>query len=98
MRIMTFAAGMAVGYVLGARAGRDKYEQIVGNARRLRDNPTAGQLLEATRDLSTAPASAATAASSAATAAPAPVKATPPPARPVKAAAKKTAQAAAGVE
>lgn len=34
-----FAAGVAVGYVLGARAGRERYEQIAGAARRIRENP-----------------------------------------------------------
>ncbi len=37
---LTFLAGLAVGYVLGARAGRERYEQITRTARRLRDNPT----------------------------------------------------------
>ncbi|WP_306205436.1 hypothetical protein [Actinoplanes sp. RD1] len=32
MRIMKLATGLAVGYVLGARAGRDKYERIVAVA------------------------------------------------------------------
>ncbi len=33
MRTLTFAAGVAAGYVLGTRAGREKYEQIVEAAR-----------------------------------------------------------------
>ncbi|WP_305788391.1 hypothetical protein [Symbioplanes lichenis] len=32
MKIMKLATGLAVGYVLGARAGRDKYERIVAVA------------------------------------------------------------------
>ena len=36
---VTFAAGVAVGYVLGARAGRERYEQIKRAARRLADSP-----------------------------------------------------------
>jgi hypothetical protein len=32
---LTFVAGAAVGYVLGARAGRKRYEQIKGQATRL---------------------------------------------------------------
>lgn len=36
---VTFVAGLAIGYVLGARAGRDRYEQIAGAARRLRESP-----------------------------------------------------------
>lgn len=43
MRLLTFTAGLAVGYVLGARAGREKYEQIVEGARKLQANPTLGQ-------------------------------------------------------
>jgi len=37
---MMFIAGLAAGYVLGTRAGRERYEQIVQAARRLRENPT----------------------------------------------------------
>jgi hypothetical protein len=33
MRLLMFAAGLATGYVLGARAGRDKYEWIAEAAR-----------------------------------------------------------------
>ncbi|ADD41500.1 hypothetical protein [Stackebrandtia nassauensis] len=40
MRKWVFVAGVAVGYVLGARAGRERYEQIAAMARRVRDNPT----------------------------------------------------------
>ncbi|WP_113704949.1 YtxH domain-containing protein [Nonomuraea lactucae] len=36
---MTFAAGLAVGYVLGSRAGRERYEQIKKAAQRVADNP-----------------------------------------------------------
>ncbi|HEY3505003.1 MAG TPA: hypothetical protein VGN37_19735 [Actinocatenispora sp.] len=35
-----FLAGLGVGYVLGSRAGRERYEQIVAAARRVKDNPT----------------------------------------------------------
>lgn len=35
-----FLAGMGVGYVLGSRAGRARYEQLVGAARRVADNAT----------------------------------------------------------
>lgn len=51
MRLLTLAAGLATGYVLGTRAGRGKYEQIVDNARLLRANPTAGQALNAVTNL-----------------------------------------------
>lgn len=33
-RMVSLAAGVAVGYVLGSRAGREKYEQIAAAARR----------------------------------------------------------------
>lgn len=37
---MAFAAGLVVGYVLGSRAGRERYEQIKRAARRVADSPT----------------------------------------------------------
>ena len=40
MRKITFAAGFATGYVLGARAGRARYEQIRDAARAFASNPT----------------------------------------------------------
>ncbi|REE99367.1 YtxH domain-containing protein [Thermomonospora umbrina] len=43
-----FVAGAAIGYVLGTKAGRERYEQIVEQSRRFADNPkvqeTAGTL------------------------------------------------------
>ena len=39
MGMVKLAAGVAVGYVLGARAGREKYEQIAARARRLGGAP-----------------------------------------------------------
>ena len=35
----TFVLGVAVGYVLGARAGRQRYDQIVRTYRALADHP-----------------------------------------------------------
>ena len=35
-----FLTGAAVGYVLGTRAGRDRYEQIKRLSRRVAENPT----------------------------------------------------------
>lgn len=35
----SFLLGAAVGYVLGARAGHDRYEQIVRTYRRVTDHP-----------------------------------------------------------
>ncbi|MET9883515.1 YtxH domain-containing protein [Streptomyces sp. NPDC006430] len=47
---VTFAVGLALGYVLGTRAGRERYEQLKKSARELARNPvvrnaaeTAGQ-------------------------------------------------------
>ncbi|MBO8184452.1 MULTISPECIES: YtxH domain-containing protein [Streptomyces] len=36
---LTFVSGLAVGYVLGARAGRERYEQIMKGVRRIAENP-----------------------------------------------------------
>lgn len=37
---LMFLGGLAAGFVLGTRAGREKYDEIVRAARRVRDNPT----------------------------------------------------------
>ncbi|HET8600602.1 MAG TPA: YtxH domain-containing protein [Segeticoccus sp.] len=37
---LSFLTGAAVGYVLGARAGRNRYEQIRSGAQKLWQNPT----------------------------------------------------------
>ncbi|WP_433043330.1 hypothetical protein [Dactylosporangium sp. CS-033363] len=58
MKLLPIAAGLAIGYVLGTRAGRAKYEQIVDNARRVRDNPTLSQVGEAARNLANPPSAA----------------------------------------
>lgn len=39
MRIFTFLAGAAVGYLVGARAGREKYDQIRDKAQDLWNDP-----------------------------------------------------------
>ncbi len=36
----TFIAGFAVGFIAGARAGRERYEQIVKASRTVAENPT----------------------------------------------------------
>ncbi|MER5998749.1 YtxH domain-containing protein [Nonomuraea sp. NPDC051941] len=36
---VTFAVGLAIGYVLGSRAGRERYEQIKRTAQRVADSP-----------------------------------------------------------
>ncbi|GGT07456.1 YtxH domain-containing protein [Streptomyces chromofuscus] len=37
---LTFVVGLAVGYVLGTRAGRERYEQLKKTARQVAQNPT----------------------------------------------------------
>jgi hypothetical protein len=37
---MWFVAGLAVGYVLGARAGRETYDQLARTARQIWDSPS----------------------------------------------------------
>lgn len=37
---ITFAAGLAVGYVLGAKAGKARYDQLAHAARRVAESPT----------------------------------------------------------
>jgi hypothetical protein len=39
MRKLTMLATFAVGYVLGARAGRERYEQIMGTVDKVRQDP-----------------------------------------------------------
>ncbi|MFJ6214676.1 hypothetical protein ACIQGZ_15265 [Streptomyces sp. NPDC092296] len=39
MRKLTFVAGLAAGYVLGTRAGRERYEQLTKSARGVAQNP-----------------------------------------------------------
>ncbi|WP_228977573.1 YtxH domain-containing protein [Streptomyces sp. DH12] len=43
---ITFAVGAAVGYVLGTRAGRERYEQLRASARRLSENPAVRNVTE----------------------------------------------------
>ncbi len=40
---ITFLAGLAVGFVVGARAGRERYEQMVKVGRQVVENPTVQQ-------------------------------------------------------
>ena len=44
---ITFLAGFAVGFVAGARAGRERYEQIVKLGRKAVENPTVQQATRA---------------------------------------------------
>ncbi|CAM5361177.1 MULTISPECIES: hypothetical protein [Streptomyces] len=36
---LTFMTGLAIGYVLGTKAGRERYEQLRKSARRITQNP-----------------------------------------------------------
>jgi hypothetical protein len=40
---ISFLTGLATGFVLGARAGRERYDQIVKTARSVADNPAVQQ-------------------------------------------------------
>lgn len=40
MKLLPFLLGTGVGYVLGARAGRERYEQLARVSRRVADNPS----------------------------------------------------------
>ena len=40
------ALGLAIGYVLGTKAGRERYEQLSQSARRLAENPSMQRLQE----------------------------------------------------
>ncbi|WP_229070211.1 hypothetical protein [Actinoplanes sp. DH11] len=51
MALMKLAAGLAVGYVLGTRAGQEKYEQIAVTARKVAAHPTAVQAQEKAKAL-----------------------------------------------
>jgi oxygen-dependent protoporphyrinogen oxidase len=47
---LLFAAGAAVGFVLGARAGRERYEQIKAGAARLWESPAVQKQVRAVED------------------------------------------------
>lgn len=47
---LVFAAGMAAGFVLGARAGRDSYEQIKTKAQELWGNPKVQETVSSTAE------------------------------------------------
>jgi hypothetical protein len=42
-----FAAGLAVGFIAGARAGRERYDQIVGLGRKVASHPTVQKTTQA---------------------------------------------------
>lgn len=47
--MIRFAAVMAVGYVLGAKAGRRRYEQLAGTYRAITESPKTKAVLDAGR-------------------------------------------------
>jgi hypothetical protein len=47
MRRFTFIVGVAIGYVLGTRAGRERYEQLRKLARKAAESPAAQQAMAA---------------------------------------------------
>lgn len=51
MKVFKFATGLAIGYVLGSRAGRDKYEQIVAAARKAQNHPALMQVQQTSKEL-----------------------------------------------
>jgi hypothetical protein len=51
---LAFGAGLAVGYILGARAGRERYEQIARAARSFRNNPTVQEKFGAAQEQASA--------------------------------------------
>ncbi|WP_345602209.1 YtxH domain-containing protein, partial [Streptomyces chumphonensis] len=44
---LTFLAGLAIGYVAGAKAGRERYEQLRKAAERFTENPAVRNTFEA---------------------------------------------------
>jgi hypothetical protein len=61
MKTLTFAAGAAVGYVLGTKAGREKYQQIVDGARTFSNKPAVQQAQSKIKDLASQGTTAVTA-------------------------------------
>ena len=51
MSKMTFLAGVGLGYVLGARAGRQRYEQIKSGAQGVWNNPKVQETVTHAQDL-----------------------------------------------
>jgi SLT domain-containing protein len=49
MKKLMFVGAGAIGYVLGAKAGRERYEQIAEQARRLRNNPAVQEKVDQAR-------------------------------------------------
>jgi hypothetical protein len=49
-RTLTLAAGMAVGYVAGAKAGREKYDQMHQKVREISEKPTVAEVRRSLRE------------------------------------------------
>jgi hypothetical protein len=47
--VIRFVVVLGVGYVMGTKAGRQRYEQIAGTARALTQSPAAKSLIDAGR-------------------------------------------------
>jgi hypothetical protein len=47
--VIGFVAVLATGYVLGTKAGRERYEQIVGTAKALAGHPATKSMIDAGR-------------------------------------------------
>jgi hypothetical protein len=62
MKKLTLLIGVGVGYVLGTRAGRERYEQIRGGVKKLASNPTVQSAAGKAQDTVTTQASAAASA------------------------------------
>ncbi len=61
MKKLMLVAALAVGYVLGARAGRGRYEQIKQTAQRVRNDPRVQEKSQQAADLAKEKAQVATA-------------------------------------
>jgi hypothetical protein len=59
MSKLSLLAAAAVGYVLGTRAGRERYEQIKSSARRVSQNPKVQEVAHKAQDVATQQAAAA---------------------------------------
>jgi hypothetical protein len=46
---LMFVAGAGVGYVLGTRAGREKYNELVSKARKVADRPEVQEMTQAVK-------------------------------------------------
>jgi FKBP-type peptidyl-prolyl cis-trans isomerase len=59
MKKLPLLAAAAVGYVLGTRAGRERYEQIKSGARKVSQNPKVQEAAHKAQDVATQQATAA---------------------------------------